>query len=90
METDYYDFVNLWSLRHNSRSVVPPIIAEIREHACSFTSFVIQHISRSTNFSAHLCAKQASTLDVTDCWVGSMPSFLVTSLMADSSGLLLN
>uniref|UniRef100_A0A3B6LUG4 RNase H type-1 domain-containing protein n=1 Tax=Triticum aestivum TaxID=4565 RepID=A0A3B6LUG4_WHEAT len=85
METDCQDFVNLWSLRHNSRSVVALIIAEIGEHACSFTSFFIQHISRSANFSTHLCAKQVSTLDVTDCWMGSMHSFLVTSLMADSA-----
>lgn len=65
--------------------MVAPILAEIREHAFAFTSFVIQHASRSANISAHLCAKQASTLDVTDCWLESKPIFLVTSLMADSA-----
>ena len=63
-----------------------PILAEIREHVIYFKSFVIQHVGRSANVSAHMCAKQASTLDVTECWMDSIPSLLVTSLSADSAG----
>ena len=86
LETDSLEMVNLWHSRHD-RSVVAPILTEIEEHASFFKSFVIQHVSRSANFPAHLCAKQASTLDVTDCWLDSTPSFLVTSLLADSAGV---
>ena len=63
-----------------------PIFLEIGEHVPSFKSFVVQHVGRAGNVSAHLCAKQASTLDVTECWLESTPSFLVTSLLADSAG----
>ena len=85
-ETDNLEIVNLWNLRHSDRAVVAPILSEIREHVPSFKSFVIQHVGRSANVSAHLCAKQASTLDVTDCWLESSPSFLVTSLTTDFAG----
>ena len=51
-----------------------------------FECFVIQHVGRSANVSAHLCAKKASTLDVTECWMDSIPSLLVTSISADSAG----
>ena len=61
-------------------------MSEIREHVLFFKSLVIQHVGRSANVSAHLCAKQASTLHVTECWIDSTPSLLVTSLSADNGG----
>ena len=85
MEIDYLEVVDLWNTR-SFRSVVAPILLEIWDLSSSFSYFVIQHVPRSSNLSAHLCAKQASTLDVTECWMDSIPSLLVTSLSADSAG----
>lgn len=85
METDCLTLVNLWNTRHNDRSVVAPILAEIGELSSSFLVFVIQHVTRSANLPAHLCAKRACMLMVTDSWLDSVPSFLISSLIADCS-----
>ena len=83
LESDCLEIVNLWNTRHGSRSVVAPLLVEIGEHALSFDSFVIQHVNRSANLPAHLCAKHASTLMVAETWLDSTPSFLISSLMAN-------
>lgn len=85
METDCLEVVNLWNSRHNSRSVVAPVLVEIGELASSFDSFCIQHVMRSANVPAHLCAKHASTLTVTESWTDDRPPFLLTSLLADDA-----
>uniref|UniRef100_A0A453MAQ9 RNase H type-1 domain-containing protein n=1 Tax=Aegilops tauschii subsp. strangulata TaxID=200361 RepID=A0A453MAQ9_AEGTS len=84
-ETDCLEVVNLWAARHDSRSIVAPILVEIGELASTFTSFVIQHVSRSANGPAHICAKHACTIDVTESWLDNTPSFLISSLLADCS-----
>jgi hypothetical protein len=43
--------------------------------ASTFIVFSIQHIIRSANYLAHLCAKRASTLGVSESWVTGTPSF---------------
>jgi hypothetical protein len=68
---------------------VASIIQEIGELVLSFSSFTIQHVMRSANYPAHLCAKHASTLAVTSSWHDCTPDFLVVSLLADSSGAVL-
>uniref|UniRef100_A0A453JMD1 RNase H type-1 domain-containing protein n=1 Tax=Aegilops tauschii subsp. strangulata TaxID=200361 RepID=A0A453JMD1_AEGTS len=85
-ETDCLELVQLWNSQHFTRSVIAPILLDIEELASSFPSFDIQHVFRQANTSAHLCAKHASTLGVTDCWMNSPPGFLVTSLLADRAG----
>ena len=82
VETDCLEIVNLWNFRSNSRSVVAPILIEIGELATSFSSFVIQHVNRAANHPAHLCARRACSLQVTDSWFAAAPCFLVTSLLA--------
>jgi ribonuclease HI len=77
METDCLEAVQLWNTRHSYRSVVAPILLEIGELASSFISFSIQHILRTVNFPAHLCAKRASTLVVTESWLVETLSFLI-------------
>ena len=83
METDCLEMVTLWTTRHNSRSIVAPLLVEIGELCNNFTLFDIQHVNRPANVPAHLCAKRACTLNVTDSWLEETPSFLVTSLLAD-------
>ncbi|KAI4971708.1 hypothetical protein ZWY2020_002622 [Hordeum vulgare] len=85
METDCLEAVNVWNSRHTDRSVAAPILTEIGELALSFTSFYIQHVIRSANGHVHLCAKRSGTLNVTDNWLDSTPSFLISSLLADCS-----
>ena len=85
METDCLEIVNLWKTRHYSLSVVAPVLGEIRELALVFSSFDIQHVNPAANVPAHLCAKHACTLMVTESWTGSKPSFLLTSLLADDA-----
>ena len=83
LETDCLALVNLWNSRHTDRSAVAPILDEIGELSLAFDIFVVQHVIRSANLPAHLCAKRACTLTVTDVCLVSTPSFLVSSLLAD-------
>ncbi|KAE8792398.1 Alanyl-tRNA synthetase [Hordeum vulgare] len=83
LETYSLELVQLWHLRHNSRSVVAPILDVIGENVDFFSSFCVQHCNRAANMPAHLCAKQASIREVSECWMPSQPSFLVTCLQAD-------
>jgi ribonuclease HI len=86
MEVDCLELVDHWTMRQGSRSLIAPVFIEIEELASSFTSFVIQHVKRHSNNSAHLCARFACTLERSDCWMSSPPSFLVTSIQADCEG----
>jgi hypothetical protein len=52
------EVVNLSNHHHNSRSIVAPLLVEIRELAISFSSFEIQHVIGTSNYPAHLCAKR--------------------------------
>jgi hypothetical protein len=85
LETDWKEAVDLWNSRHGSRSTVAPILHEIGEPALNFSSFRIQHIPRTTNHSAHLCAKFACTLTSTSSWLDYIPDFLVVNIQADRS-----
>jgi hypothetical protein len=86
MESDCLEVVNLWNSRAVSRSLVAPVLLEIEGLASSFFTFVIQHVSRSANVPAHLCAKLACSQNETSCWMDTTPSFLVTSCLADNAG----
>jgi hypothetical protein len=59
METDCLEMVNLWNTRYSCCSVVAPVLEEVGELVGNFNSFLVQHIPRSANHSAHLCAKLA-------------------------------
>ena len=83
LESDCLEAVNLWNSSYTDRSVVAPILSEIRELSTSFLSFHISHVIRAANGPAHLCAKRACTLNVIESWLDSTPSFLVSSLLAD-------
>jgi hypothetical protein len=83
MEMDCLELVQLWNDRHNSCSVVAPLLLEIGEPAICFTTFTIQHVIRTANYPAHLCAKRASTFSVTESWLAETPSFLISSLLVD-------
>ena len=85
METDCLEAVNLWNSRYIDRSVIAPIFSEIGELALSFISFNIQHVIRSANSPAHLCAKRGTTLNVTESWLDTTPSFLISNLLVDCS-----
>jgi ribonuclease HI len=87
METDCLEVISLWNNRHDSRSVVAPILQELGELVISFNSFIFQHVPRSANNSAHLCAKLACTLTVSSSWLDCIPDFLLVSIQADQSGL---
>jgi ribonuclease HI len=89
IETDCMEVVDLWNSRHGSRSAVTPILQDIGELALCFISFSIQHVSRTANHSAHLCAKLACTLTGTSSWIDCIPDFLVVSIQSDRSGAVL-
>jgi hypothetical protein len=89
METDCQEIVDLWNSHHSSRAAVTPILQDIGELESNFILFSIQHVSRSSNQLAHLCAKRACTLIRTDSWVDHIPDFLVVSIQADRSGAVL-
>ena len=56
---------------------------EIGELVRDFQLFNTVHVNRAADVPAHLCAKNACTLNVTECWLDETPSFVVTSLLAD-------
>ena len=87
METDCLELVDLWVARQTTRLIIAPIVLEIEELASCFNSFVIHHVRRHANNPAHLCAQLASTLEVSECWMDSPPSFAVTSVLADASAV---
>ena len=89
IESDCLEVVNLLSVRSNSRSIVAPILEEIGELVVGFVSFSIQHVRRTAIVPAHLCARRASTMDGTDSWLISSPSFLIPSLLEDCNRMLL-
>jgi hypothetical protein len=89
METDCLKVISLWNNRHDSRSVVTPILQKVGELVLSFNSFIFQHVSRSTNNTAYLCAKLACTLTVSSSWLVYIQNFLLVSIQADQSGLVL-
>ena len=84
IETDCLEVVELWKNRHNSFAVVAPLFYEIGELATVFSYFDILHVIRSANYPAHLCAKRACTLSMTESWLEETPSFLVSSLLGDN------
>ena len=86
METDCLEVVNLWDSRVGSRSVIAPLLLEIDGLASTFTSFVIQHVIRSSNVPSHPCAKLACSQEMSDAWMELPPSFLVASIVADNVG----
>ena len=88
METDCLEIVNLYS-RHVDRSAVAPILDEVGELVSDFDSFLVKHVRRTANNSAHMCARFARTLGVTSSWLEESPSFLVTSLQADCTGTII-
>ena len=57
MEIDCLELVDLWVARQAPRSIVAPILLEFEELDSCFNSFVIQHVKRHANNSAHLCAQ---------------------------------
>ena len=89
IETDCLEVVNLWSSRGNCRSVAATILEEVEELSSFFLSFSVQHVSRLLNNPAHLCAKRACTLAMTDSWLDACPDFLVSSLLNDCKAMLL-
>jgi hypothetical protein len=89
MEMDCLEMVNLLNTCHNSRFVVAPILLEIGELSVNFSHFVIQHVPRAANQSAHLCAKFACTLMETTSCIGTSREFMVIGLQADWAGSVL-
>ena len=71
IETDSLEVVNLWKSRRISRSVIAPLLLDIEELVAQFLYFDILHVRRHANVPAHLCAKHACTLEVTECWMDS-------------------
>jgi ribonuclease HI len=86
MEMDSLEVVNLWSPRRDDRSIVAPILDEVEKLVSDFESFSVQHIRRSANNSAHVCAKLPCTLEYTSSWPDESPVFLVNSLRAACIG----
>uniref|UniRef100_A0ACD5UV26 Uncharacterized protein n=1 Tax=Avena sativa TaxID=4498 RepID=A0ACD5UV26_AVESA len=86
MELDSLEVVNLWKSRHDDRSVVAPILDEVRELVSGFESFSIQHVRRWADNSAHLCVKLVCTLEVSSSWLDDSQDFLLNCLRADCTG----
>jgi hypothetical protein len=76
-EVGCLEIVNLWESRAAFRAVVAPILQDIAGYYSSFSSFVIQHVIRSSNTVTHICAKPACMLEFTRVWKELSPSFLV-------------
>jgi hypothetical protein len=72
-EVDCLEIVNLWDSRARSRAVVEPILQDIAKHSSLSSSFAIQHVIRSSNAVAHICAKHGCTLELTSVWMELPP-----------------
>ena len=89
-EVDCAELVRVWSEGRRDRSVISPILDDIRELGQSFQSFSIQFVRREANQSAHNCAKFACNNVTSQVWLGASPQFLVHSLQADSNSMSLS
>ena len=90
MEMDCSEVVDLWSARYNSRSIVAPILDDVRELSSSFISFSVKHVKREANKAADRCAKQACSLTGSDCWLRDCPPFLISNLLTDCNRMSVN
>jgi hypothetical protein len=82
IETDSQKLTSLWRKRASQRSEFASIFREIEALAAAFSSFSVQHVSRSANKAAHACAKFAAA-SAFEVWVNDPPSFLVPVLHDD-------
>ena len=79
-----------WQEGHKDRSIISPILDDIRELSICFDVFSIALVRRTANNSAHNCAKFACNNVVSNVWLGASPQFLEHNLLADCNSLLLN
>lgn len=76
-ELDCQEVVKLWDGRSRQRSVIGPLLDEVRELNTGFSSFVVKFARRSANFAAHCCAKFAFYSLGVAGWLSMSPGFLV-------------
>ena len=88
MEVDCLKVVNLWLSRDSSRSIVAPILDDIREKSSLFISFSVRYVPREANTLADSCAKRACSLLVSDCWLEICPPFLISGMRADCNHMI--
>jgi hypothetical protein len=88
-EVDCAELVRLWKEGRRDRSVISPILDEIRELVLSFEGFSISLVRRNANNVAHSCAKFACNNVASQAWQGASPQFLVHSLRADCNSMFL-
>jgi hypothetical protein len=80
-EVDCAELVKCWQKGEVDRSVIRPILEEIRDISLSFISCNVVSVRREANQVAHCCAKFVQEESFT--WNVEPPVFLVHSLSAD-------
>jgi ribonuclease HI len=82
-ETDCSELVRLWDTRRMNKPVISPILEEVSILSLGFENFSISFARRSSNTSAHSCARYACMNNMAGNWVDVSPVFLQNSLRAD-------
>jgi hypothetical protein len=82
-ETDCSELVRLWDTRRMKKPVISPILEEVSILSLGFESFSISFARRSSNNSAHSCARYACMNNMGEEWVDISPVFLQNNLRAD-------
>jgi ribonuclease HI len=82
-EVDCAELVKSWQKGQVDRSVIRPILEEIRDISLSFISCNVVSVRREANQVAHCCAKFALVQEGSFTWNVEAPEFLAHSLSAD-------
>ena len=73
METDCQELVKLWQADSAQRSIIYPILQQMRDISLSFSGFNLVYVSRSCNRLAHESAKLVNPGCVVLEWRNEIP-----------------
>ena len=82
LEIDCQMIVTAWGAGHD-RSEAGHIFREMKTQLSQFHGFALVFSNCSANFAAHLCAKEAVSLECCSSFFDVIPSFLIAQVQSE-------
>jgi ribonuclease HI len=83
LETDCLELVRLWKMEGLQRSIIMPVLQDMKEISLAFQDFSISHVGRDCNRVAHELAKQVSSTTRLGMWHTEPPACVQNLLIKD-------
>jgi ribonuclease HI len=83
LETDCLELVRLWKMEGLQRSMIMPVLQDMKEISLAFHDFSISHVGRDCNRVAHELAKQVSSTMRLGVWHNEPPACVLNLLDKD-------